>query len=567
MEELVTEKRKHDPSQYKNIEDVIAEMKERPDSEDIYVHFSNTFTDSKDQLISQVGINTQQDYGNPFGIYAYPINNITGTFKTDAQYAYFLKNKKVNRYIDHIDDMGVEESQRCLEIIKNKFFRDSLRITDTEFDNFLKQTESLAKNKSVGGVLFYLIVRMSEKKEYAKGVRPALFQTKIWQDLLGYTFLGDKNGTGIIHSSEKHQAVWFSSKYYDVLDVATKTAKRELGNDFYMNVGKIIQLPVKEYYKQIKHAMEYKKDIHVDMIIQKILASFYKNSQIKYSEGDGPLNRLHATIKASLETDTFIDFSSDIFDGMEINNPKDLTDIIDAFLPLLKTYSRTYFGSIIRSALENVDVTENELIIGKYMDMLRDTGFPFATVVDNIAIMMIMDADISDEFIQMVIDISREDQIERFLLRYRDDIFFKDNPALKDVVVGVLHKFRSEKLYNSLYTKFRENIVFDVEKITPKTMYVLRNSPDECKTNFNSIFFDDSNFGKLIEKLKTNENYKVEYFFDDLVDATYVSGQSVDYLRTLVDEMKKADVPIQPSILNKLRTLNDSVQNYLNNFL
>jgi len=215
-EELYTidETRKHDISEYRPMKDIINEYKNRDDSEDIYVHFSETFKDSKNQNINQIGLNMSQDYGNPFGIYAYPINNIKGTFKTSAPYAYIIKNKRIDKWIQNISDMSIGNYMWCMKQLENEFF-DHNNSDRVKYEKF---TESMSDNKTHGGVLFYMIVRMSSNKTFNSTKRPSVWQTDVWRNLLGYSGIGDNNGSEIIHASEPYQAVFFSSKCFDIID-------------------------------------------------------------------------------------------------------------------------------------------------------------------------------------------------------------------------------------------------------------------------------------------------------------------------------------------------------------
>ena len=60
-ESLISEKRKHDPEHYMDVDKAIEHYSNRPDAEDIYVHFSNDFTDDAGRLYNKVGINLKQN--------------------------------------------------------------------------------------------------------------------------------------------------------------------------------------------------------------------------------------------------------------------------------------------------------------------------------------------------------------------------------------------------------------------------------------------------------------------------------------------------------------------------
>ena len=207
---IVKEEKRWDREHYLSNEQFIEKMRSKyGDRDDIYIHFSNDFIDSKTQLINTVGLNMKQDYGNPFGIYAYPLNKIS-IFRSDAKGCYILRNKKNERYIENISEMSQIEYMRCLDILKDKYFTN-----ENEFNDFLKNTEQRAHNKSIGGILFYFIVRLSE--QYKAERKPNVLQTEIWRKDLGYTMIGDMSG--VIHQNETFQAIWFSSKDFEIVDM------------------------------------------------------------------------------------------------------------------------------------------------------------------------------------------------------------------------------------------------------------------------------------------------------------------------------------------------------------
>jgi hypothetical protein len=87
--EVIEESRKHSTEEYSNVEAAVSRNIKKYGADKIYVHFSKNFYDFKKQMINQVGLNVHQNYGNPFGIYAYPASaNFAGMFKTNADYAY-----------------------------------------------------------------------------------------------------------------------------------------------------------------------------------------------------------------------------------------------------------------------------------------------------------------------------------------------------------------------------------------------------------------------------------------------------------------------------------------------
>jgi hypothetical protein len=75
--------------------------------------------------LNMFGHNFKQNFDTPFGIYAYPIKNITSDYNTDLKYAYVFKNKKNGKWIQDISKMERSECSRCYDIIRKELFDDN----------------------------------------------------------------------------------------------------------------------------------------------------------------------------------------------------------------------------------------------------------------------------------------------------------------------------------------------------------------------------------------------------------------------------------------------------------
>ena len=266
-------KARHIPGVYQDLKSYLKTLK---DDGTIFVHFMNKFlppsSNNKEIEVSdkelnkltasKIGFNYDQRWGNPFGVYAYPYIEIfepTGDFKKQADYYYVIK---ANTSVPHIKDIGefprneyVTAIEKLKELYKKTILKreyqkleDMLRISDDEektkayiqekiedkgsFIDFLKKTEEESSNKSDGGILFYSIIRLSEKfllnktqnlsgypisdKITEYGNNPNIIQRNIWVKVLGYEWIND-NSSGIIHPSEAQQAIFMTPRSYKVI--------------------------------------------------------------------------------------------------------------------------------------------------------------------------------------------------------------------------------------------------------------------------------------------------------------------------------------------------------------
>lgn len=230
-----------------------------PNAEDYFISFTK---------IDKIGINPQSKYETPIGIYAYPLVEYferynpqidqsigkVAPFAGDAPFVNVVEvDRSKGRFIDDIgdyDEYDLEgDRNRLIKVfgardlflaIQNIDFR-----TAKEFRNFIKQElgwksegelarykdemlsamEAFVREKfdqweedahlpSYSGARFWNITRM-----LAKGFdgEDAVQWNKILRKLR-YIGVADKSGTGIIHTSEPFQAVFFNRSFIDVVD-------------------------------------------------------------------------------------------------------------------------------------------------------------------------------------------------------------------------------------------------------------------------------------------------------------------------------------------------------------
>lgn len=216
--------------------------------DDYFVRFVNTWEDEKNQKVNEVGvkivnrskygdISVSSTWNNPRGIYCYWLDDYkSGTnasFGTGHDHMYIIKRRHVGNQIDDIGNLPrnqfVEYSNKLKSYIISSGRYEKIKNED-DYLNFIKKVESGSSNKSDGGILFYAVVILGSM---GNNVLHDVHQTYVWRNVLGVTFIGDK-GHGIIHPSEKAQALFLDRKAYEVL--------HKLKNENFSYVDKLINL-------------------------------------------------------------------------------------------------------------------------------------------------------------------------------------------------------------------------------------------------------------------------------------------------------------------------------------
>jgi len=221
------ETRKHSAEFYPSLEHTLEKYRQG-NTDGIFIHFSEDFTDSANQTINTIGINVKQDYSNPFGVYVYPITQLAD-FKIKAPFAYIIKSNSDVKHIPDITKLSHAEYSDCIDVIFSKFPKNRSGLL-----NLLKECESGSRNKTHGGVLFYFIYIIAmtvanggtefiddydiDKSGLNVMKEPNTIQTHIWRKWLGYHYICDY-GAGVIHPNEPAQCVFFTKQSYKVIDV------------------------------------------------------------------------------------------------------------------------------------------------------------------------------------------------------------------------------------------------------------------------------------------------------------------------------------------------------------
>jgi len=228
VESLMNERNPHTASDM-GIIDVIHKYENR---RDLYIHMSNSFKDSKGQNVSKIGINPTGGYDNPRGVYVYPIahfikENGSVNFRSNADSLYVIKsNPTSQKKIGKINRMTKYDSDMCYKLLEqfmSKYYTPEGRLPhQTYFRNIYNDVYKEATNKTNGGVLWYLIIyittNISDLQYNLKVVHADTTQTMMWNSVLNYDYVGDEDGSGIIHPNEPYQGVFLTPKSYSVVE-------------------------------------------------------------------------------------------------------------------------------------------------------------------------------------------------------------------------------------------------------------------------------------------------------------------------------------------------------------
>ena len=241
---MISEARSNpEKNEKKFIADLLAPYKDDPD---IYI----TYT-----AVDKIGLNPNNRYNTPLGIYCYPIKETYRLFvddeipyASDRDNVWVLRKKPGIKFLDDMQEYSSKDFDDDIEkLIKI--------VPDVKMDDFVTEAKDSARVKSPFGI-FWQIIRLlstteaerinkrshsleeANNNKHHMGSTPnakkwmtttslddnskiSVTPMSLWNSYfrkLGYYGVADKHGQGIIHSSEPTQAVFFSTKGFDVVD-------------------------------------------------------------------------------------------------------------------------------------------------------------------------------------------------------------------------------------------------------------------------------------------------------------------------------------------------------------
>jgi hypothetical protein len=173
--------------------------------------------------LDKLGVNPKSKHGTPLGIYAYPaqyVVDLTGTdevmgslpYVGDQPYVNIFKAKGNIIELSTITDSEVNQYYRKLGEVWAKYSGSTWKTSVDQIDELVRAAQSYAHMKSLpGGQLWYVTNRLAmwlKDKLGPWGTSHIIAWNKLFR-LIGIDGAID-NGTGIIHTNEYTQAVFFS---------------------------------------------------------------------------------------------------------------------------------------------------------------------------------------------------------------------------------------------------------------------------------------------------------------------------------------------------------------------
>lgn len=206
---------------------VLEEYSKKPDSENYFV----TFTE-----IEKVGVNPKSTFSTPLGVYSYPISYAYKLisqgreipYAGDRPYASILEAKKssnpliVDKYTSSDFSKDIKKCENIYNEVKRK---------NKNFHRFLEsaKTSSYRPDKDIFVLwnLTRLLARLSSKK---KGGDNIVLWNKILREL-GYDYVVDYKGLGVIHTNEPIQCVFLSKNSFNISRTVLNKNYGELPSD------------------------------------------------------------------------------------------------------------------------------------------------------------------------------------------------------------------------------------------------------------------------------------------------------------------------------------------------
>ena len=239
----------------------------------IYISYTN---------IDKIGINPRSEYNTPLGIYCYPIremyNNVVEDnvpFASNRPYIWVLEQKYMPNMV-FLDDMWSytdDDLRKDINKIREKYEYiiastvltkdriDSERMREYVFWDFIEDCEKTAKPKDIEFAKLWNITRRTGEiianSRHYKGTNAAYAWNYVFRSI-GYSGVAAKHDEGIIHSSEPTQAVFFTTKAFNVVEkIHNKKTKQE--HNTLERTAKIINLLHNEGipHKEIINHPEY----------------------------------------------------------------------------------------------------------------------------------------------------------------------------------------------------------------------------------------------------------------------------------------------------------------------
>lgn len=188
---------------------IISVLEPYKDKSMYFIHFTD---------IPKLGINPQQKYDTPMGIYSYPLKEIWNKlitdripFRGDSKYVFLFKYTG-DKYLD-VSKYNASNYKKDCEKIYN-IIKD--RTNEDLWYKLLERAKVSARKQKSSS---YLMNLMNLLVRYVNHTGK---NNMLWNFImreLGYDAVIDLKGGGVIHQNEPTQAVFFSKKYIEVIEM------------------------------------------------------------------------------------------------------------------------------------------------------------------------------------------------------------------------------------------------------------------------------------------------------------------------------------------------------------
>ena len=165
--------------------------------------------------IEKLGINPQSGYNTPLGIYAYPAEYVWGSVEDeDMADLPFAGNRSFANIFNgsgnivDLNNMTNQEVLKYFELMKKFYLKNTdedWKVSVDRIEDIINQSSTMSYHSDMpGGRFWHVTMRVSQLLGWKKAV---VTWNKMMREM-GIEGCVD-NGSGIIHSSEQNQAVFF----------------------------------------------------------------------------------------------------------------------------------------------------------------------------------------------------------------------------------------------------------------------------------------------------------------------------------------------------------------------
>jgi len=180
------------------------------DDPNIYISFT---------VIPKLGINPLTNFNTPAGVYAYPLKEMWDKFddpefNTFADKRPYIQVLRGNPSVKHIDDLSKYDSKDFdddMDILRKKY-------GNNKISRLVADARDYSYFKTPGGIFWYVTRSLGNK------------DSKKWYSILkkdlGYGYIADKEGLGMIHEAEPTQAFFLDNKAYEHIDMLKNTKRK-----------------------------------------------------------------------------------------------------------------------------------------------------------------------------------------------------------------------------------------------------------------------------------------------------------------------------------------------------